>query len=186
MRCTALFFGPTPDPTMELRTALPTDVPAIQSIYGHHVLHGLGTFETEPPDVEEMRSRHAQITAAGFPYLVAVDTGRPIGYAYANHFRTRAAYRYTVEDSVYVAPEAMGRGVGRALLNELVARCTALGLRHMLAVIGDAGNAGSIGVHRACGFEHAGVLKAVGRKFDRWVDVVIMQRALAGDDSAPR
>lgn len=170
---------------MEIRTALPTDVPAIQSIYGHHVLHGLGTFETEPPDVEEMRSRHAQITAAGFPYLVAVDTGRPIGYTYANHFRTRAAYRYTVEDSVYVAPEAMGRGVGRALLNELVARCTVLGLRQLLAVIGDAGNAGSIGVHRACGFEHAGVLKAVGRKFDRWVDVVIMQRALAGDDSAP-
>jgi phosphinothricin acetyltransferase len=171
---------------MELRIALPADVPAIQSIYGHHVLHGLGTFETEPPGVDEMRSRHAQITAAGFPYLVAVDRGQVIGYAYANHFRTRAAYRYTVEDSVYVAPEATGRGIGKALLNELCARCAALRLRQMLAVIGDSGNAGSIGVHRACGFEHAGVLKAVGRKFDRWVDVVLMQRALAGDDGAPR
>ena len=171
---------------MEIRAALPADIAAVQSIYGHHVLHGLGTFETEPPSPEEMRSRHAQITAAGFPYLVAVDAGIVVGYAYANHFRTRAAYRYTVEDSVYVATTAMARGVGTALLNELVARCTALGLRQMLAVIGDAGNAGSIGVHRACGFEHAGVLKAVGRKFDRWVDVVLMQRTLASDDSAPR
>ena len=126
-----------------------------------------------------MRSRHAQITAAGFPYLVAVDDGKVVGYAYANHFRTRAAYRYTVEDSVYVAPAAIGRGVGKALLNELCSRCASQGLRQMLAVIGDSGNAGSIGVHRACGFEHAGVLKAVGRKFDRWVDVVLMQRALA-------
>jgi phosphinothricin acetyltransferase len=171
---------------MELRTAFPTDVPAIQSIYCHHVLHGLGTFETEPPGMDEMRARHAQVTAAGFPYLVAVDGGQVVGYAYATHFRTRAAYRYTVEDSVYVAPDAMGRGVGKALLNELCTRCTALGLRQMLAVIGDADNAGSIGVHRACGFEHSGVLRAVGRKFDRWVDVVLMQRALASDDDALR
>jgi len=171
---------------MELRTALPSDVPAIQSIYGHHVLHGLGTFETEPPGVDEMRSRHAQVTAAGFPYLVAVDAGHIVGYSYANHFRTRAAYRYTVEDSVYVAPGATGRGVGKALLNELCNRCASQGLRQMLAVIGDSGNAGSIGVHRACGFEHTGVLKEVGRKFDRWVDVVLMQRALAGDDATSR
>jgi len=105
---------------MELRSALPADLPAIQSIYGHHVLHGLGTFETEPPSVDEMRLRHAQVTAAGFPYLVAVDAGRVLGYAYANHFRTRAAYRYTVEDSVYVAPDTLARGVGKTLLNELV------------------------------------------------------------------
>jgi L-amino acid N-acyltransferase YncA len=171
---------------MELRTALPTDVPAIQSIYGHHVLHGLGTFETEPPGTVEMQSRHAQVTAAGFPYLVAVDGGEVVGYAYANHFRARAAYRYTVEDSVYVAPDAMARGVGKALLNELIARCVSQGLRQMLAVIGDAGNAGSIGVHRACGFEHAGLLKAVGCKSDHWVDVVLMQRALANDNGVPR
>jgi L-amino acid N-acyltransferase YncA len=164
---------------MELRTAYAADVLSIQSIYAHHVLHGLGTFETEPPDVQEMRSRHAQITAAGFPYLVAVEGGLVIGYAYANHFRTRAAYRYTVEDSVYVAPDAIGRGVGKALLYELVAHCGSQGLQQMLAVIGDSANAGSIGVHRACGFELVGVMKSVGRKFDRWVDVVVMQRTLA-------
>jgi phosphinothricin acetyltransferase len=164
---------------MELRAALPTDVASIQSIYAHHVRHGLGTFETEPPDVHEMASRHAQITAAGFPYLVAVDAGAVVGYAYANHFRTRAAYRYTVEDSVYVAPDAQRRGIGKALLAELVAGCSAQGLHQMLAVIGDSGNLGSIAVHRACGFDDIGVMKAVGRKFDRWVDVVIMQRALA-------
>ena len=164
---------------MELRAALPTDVASIQSIYAHHVRHGLGTFETEAPDVHEMASRHAQIAAAGFPYLVAVDAGGVVGYAYANHFRTRAAYRYTVEDSVYVAPDAQRRGVGKALLAELVARCGARGLHQMLAVIGDSGNLGSIAVHRACGFDDVGVLKAVGRKFDRWVDVVVMQRALA-------
>ena len=164
---------------MELRTAHSADLASIQSIYAHHVLHGLGTFETEPPSVEEMESRHAQITAAGFPYLVAVEGNHVIGYAYANHFRTRAAYRHTVEDSVYVAPEAVGRGVGKALLNELVSRCRSQGLQQMLAVIGDSGNAASIGVHAACGFELVGVMKSVGRKFDRWVDVVIMQRALA-------
>ena len=136
---------------MELRAALPTDVASIQSIYAHHVRHGLGTFET----------------------------GGVVGYAYANHFRTRAAYRYTVEDSVYVAPDAQRRGVGKALLAELVARCGARGLHQMLAVIGDSGNLGSIAVHRACGFDDVGVMKAVGRKFDRWVDVVVMQRALA-------
>jgi L-amino acid N-acyltransferase YncA len=164
---------------MEIRAALPTDVASIQSIYAHHVSHGLGTFETVPPDLHEMASRHAQITAAGFPYLVAVDAGAVVGYAYANQFRTRAAYRYTVEDSVYIAPDAHRRGIGKALLAELVARCSAQGLHQMLAVIGDSGNVGSIAVHRACGFEDVGVMKAVGRKFDRWVDVVLMQRALA-------
>lgn len=164
---------------MEIRDATDHDVDAIQSIYAHHVLHGLGTFETEPPESDEMRSRWRQITAAGFPYLVAVDTGTVVGYAYANHFRTRAAYRQTVEDSIYVAPAAMGRGIGRALLQALIARCAGLGLRQMLAVIGDSGNAASIGLHVACGFGHVGRMKDVGRKFDRWVDVVIMQRALA-------
>ena len=163
---------------MEVRAALPADAAAVQAIYAHHVLHGLGTFETEPPDLREMQSRHAQITAAGFPYLVGVDAGAVIGYAYANHFRTRAAYRYTVEDSVYVAPAAQRRGVGKLLLDELVARCGAQGLRQMLAVIGDSANAGSIGLHRACGFEHVGTMRAVGRKANRWIDVVVMQRAL--------
>ena len=164
---------------MEIRDARDDDLAAVQAIYSHHVLHGLGTFETEPPDEGEMRSRWHQITAAGFPYLIAVDDGVVAGYAYANHFRTRAAYRQTVEDSIYVAPAAIGRGVGRALLDALIERCRALGLQQMLAVIGDSGNVASIGVHAACGFEHVGTMKAVGRKFDRWVDVVIMQRALA-------
>ena len=170
---------------MQIRPATSDDLAAIQAIYAHHVLHGLGTFETDPPDLNEMKRRHAQITGDGFPYLVAVDTARVLGYAYANHFRTRAAYRNTVEDSIYVADDAAGRGVGKALLSALIERCTALGLRQMLAVIGDSGNAGSIGVHRACGFEHTGVMKAVGRKFDRWVDVVIMQRALGPGASTP-
>jgi len=171
---------------MQIRDATPDDIAGVQAIYAHHVLHGLGTFETTPPDVEEMQRRHAQVTADGFPYLVAEDAGQILGFAYANHFRTRAAYRNTVEDSIYVAADAMGRGVGMGLLSTLIERCTALGLRQMLAVIGDSGNTGSIGVHRRCGFEHTGVLKAVGRKFDRWVDVVIMQRALGpGSDSPP-
>lgn len=165
---------------MQIRDARSEDLTAIQSIYAHHVRHGLGTFETEPPDTTEIERRHTQITADGFPYLVAVDGGAVVAYAYANHFRTRAAYRFTVEDSIYVAPQAIGHGTGRKLLQALVERCIALGLHQMLAVIGDSGNAASVGVHRACGFEHVGTMKEVGRKFDRWVDVVIMQRPLAG------
>lgn len=170
---------------MQIRDATPGDIAAVQAIYAHHVLHGLGTFETAPPGVAEMQRRYAQITGDGFPYLVAEEPGRMLGFAYANHFRTRAAYRSTVEDSIYIAADAMGRGVGTGLLTALIERCTALGLRQMLAVIGDSGNAGSIGVHRRCGFEHTGVMKAVGRKFDRWVDVVIMQRALGAGSSTP-
>lgn len=170
---------------MLIRTAAVADITAIQAIYAHHVLHGLGTFETEPPGLGEMQRRHAQITADGFPYLVAEDAGRVVGFAYANHFRTRAAYRNTVEDSIYIAPDAVGRGVGKALLQALIERCTAQGLRQMLAVIGDSANAASIAVHGGCGFDHVGVMKAVGRKFDRWVDVVMMQRALGLGASAP-
>ncbi len=170
---------------MHIRAATADDMAAVQAIYRHHVLHGLGTFETEPPDLNEMKRRHAQITGDGFPYLVAVDGTRVLGYAYANHFRARAAYRNTVEDSIYVAADVAGRGVGKALLFALIEDCTELGLRQMLAVIGDSDNAGSIGVHSACGFEHTGVMKAVGHKFDRWVDVVIMQRALGAGASTP-
>lgn len=170
---------------MQVRPATLDDMAAVQAIYAHHVMHGLGTFETEPPDQAEMRARHAQVTGVGFPYLVAEADGRVLGYAYANHFRTRAAYRHTVEDSIYVDPTATGRGVGKALLNGLIDRCTALGLRQMLALIGDSGNAGSIGVHRSCGFALTGVMQAVGRKADRWVDVVVMQRALGPGSSTP-
>lgn len=170
---------------MQIRDATASDISRVQEIYAHHVLSGLGTFETTPPELADMLRRYEQITGDGFPYLVADDSGRLLGYAYANHFRTRAAYRNTVEDSIYIAADAMGRGVGTALLNALIDRCASLGLRQMLAVIGDSGNAGSIGVHRRCGFEHTGVMKAVGRKFDRWVDVVIMQRALGPGSTTP-
>jgi len=170
---------------MQIRPAALDDLAAVQAIYSHHVMHGLGTFETDPPSLEEIERRYLQITGDGFPYLVVTEAERVLGFAYANHFRTRAAYRNTVEDSIYIAAESMGRGVGKALLDALIERCTELGLRQMLAVIGDSANAGSIGVHRRCGFEHTGVMEAVGRKFDRWVDVVIMQRALGPGATTP-
>jgi len=170
---------------MRIRALEDDDLPAVQAIYAHHAATSLGTFETEPPDVNEMRARHAGIVQAGLPYLAAELDGRILGYAYANLFRPRAAYRSTVEDSIYVAPEAVGAGIGQALLTELIERCTALGVRQMLAVIGDSQNAASIGAHRACGFAYVGVLTSVGRKFDRWVDVVIMQRALGSGDATP-
>ena len=177
---------------MQLRPSLPADLPAITAIYAHHVLHGTGTFELEAPDEAEMARRHADVTGKGLPWLVAEDQGTVLGYAYANHFRPRRAYRFCLEDSIYLAPAAQGRGVGRLLLAELMARCEALGARQMLAVIGDAANAGSIGVHRTLGFEHTGVLKASGWKFGRWLDVILMQKALgpgassdpAGSDAA--
>jgi len=170
---------------MHIRAIGADDLPAVQAIYAHHVANSLGTFETEPPALSEMRARQEHIERTGLPYLVAEVDGRVAGYAYASPFRPRAAYRSTVEDSVYVAHDAIGLGIGRALLNELIERCTALGLRQMLAVIGDSQNAASIGAHRACGFSYMGVMTSVGRKFDRWVDVVIMQRPLGSGDASP-
>ena len=164
---------------MRIRAIADADVPAIQAIYAHHVATSLGTFETEPPTVPEMRARCTGIVQAGFPYLVGELDGRILGFAYANQFRPRAAYRGTLEDSIYVAADATGRGVGKALLGALIEQCIALGMRQMLALIGDAKNDASIGVHRACGFSQVGVMTNVGRKLERWVDVVIMQRALA-------
>jgi L-amino acid N-acyltransferase YncA len=168
---------------MRVRPAAHEDVPAIHAIYAHHVTTSLGTFETEPPELSEFQSRYSAVAQAGLPYLVGEDEGRILGYAYANQFRPRAAYGGTVEDSVYVAPDAVGRGIGQALLTELIQRCAQLGLQQMLAFIGDSQNAASIGAHRACGFAYVGVLTSVGRKFDRWVDVVIMQRALGTVDA---
>jgi phosphinothricin acetyltransferase len=171
---------------MELRAALPTDLPAITAIYGHHVIHGLASFEIEPPSVEEMQRRYAAVVEGGYPYLAAVEDGNVLGYAYASAFRTRPAYRYTVEDSVYVAPQAQSRGVGRALLTRLIGACEARGFRQMLAVIGDSGNAASIALHRGCGFAPPTVFAATGFKQGRWVDTVLMQRALgAGSDAPP-
>lgn len=159
------------------------DLPAATAIYAHSVLHSTGTFETEAPDLAEMRRRRADVLAKRLPWLVAEQSGQLLGYAYANHFRPRQAYRYCLEDSIYLHADARGRGVGRALLAELLARCEALGARQMLAVIGDSANTASISLHQALGFEHSGLLKSVGWKAGRWLDVVLMQRALGLGDS---
>lgn len=161
-----------------IRTCQPDDLAAVTRIYAHAVQNGTGTFELDAPSLEEMQRRHADVRAKGLPWLVAEQGGQVLGYAYANAFRPRPAYRFFLEDSIYLAPEAQGQGLGRLLLAELIARCTALGARQLLAVIGDSKNEASIGVHRACGFEHTGVLKDSGWKFGRWLDVVLMQRAL--------
>ncbi len=159
---------------------------AITAIYSHHVLHGTGTFETTPPDEKEMSARRADVLARGLPYLVLEDASGVLGFAYCNWFKPRPAYRYSAEDSIYLAPEAAGKGYGRLLLLELMNQAERVGVRKLLAVIGDSANQGSIGVHTRCGFSHAGVLKSCGWKFDRWLDVVMMERSLgAGDTTAP-
>lgn len=169
-----------------VRDAQEEDMPAVQAIYAHHVTHGLASFEEVPPDTQEMRARRKAVLDQNLPYLVAESDGRVVGYCYAAAYRSRAAYRYTVEDSVYVADGEGGRGIGTALLRTLIARCEAGPWRQMVAVIGDSGNAGSIALHRACGFAPIGTLRAVGFKFERWVDSVLMQRALgAGSDKPP-
>lgn len=176
---------PATAPTL-LRPSTPADTGAITAIYAQAVLHGTGTFELEPPGAAEMARRRDDVLARGLPWLVAEVGGEVLGYAYANVFRPRPAYRFCVEDSIYLHPDAQRQGLGRLLLAELIARCTAAGATQMLAVIGDADNAGSIAVHRACGFTDTGVLRAAGWKFGRWLDVVLMQRALGlGNTSAP-
>lgn len=161
-----------------IRDADDLDMAIVQSIYAHHVLHGLASFEEEPPSLEEMRRRRASVVQRGLPYLVAELEGRIAAYSYATPYRPRRAYRYTVEDSVYVAPGLAGRGIGSALLRALIARCEAGPWRQMLAVIGDSGNTGSIGLHGSLGFTQIGVLRTVGFKHGRWVDTVLMQRSL--------
>ena len=169
-----------------VRDARPDDLAAITTIYAESVANGRGTFELEAPDDVEMASRLAAVEALGLPRLVVEIDGAVAGYAYAGPFRTRQAYRYMVEDSIYVAPWARGRGVAGALLDALIVRCEAMGLRQMVAVIGDAENVGSIALHRTRGFTDAGVFKAAGWKHDDWRDVVFMQRALGdGDATAP-
>lgn len=163
---------------MLIRPSIAADLPALTALYAHHVMHGAGTFELDAPDVTEMARRRDDVRSKGLPWLVAVERDAVLGYAYVNHFRPRLAFRFCVEDSIYVDPAAQGRGVGRLLLAELVARSEAAGARQILAVIGDRENRGSIALHAAQGFEHKGVLSAAGWKFGRWLDVVLMQRAL--------
>ena len=165
---------------MIIRAAAESDADALAAIYGHAVLHGFGTFETEPPDAATMDARRREIQGYGLPFLVAEADGRVLGYAYAGPFRPRPGYRFTVEDSVYVAPDAVGRGVGRAVLAKVLDACEAYGLRQVVAVIGDSENAASIGLHRALGFEPAGVGRGFGHKHGRWVDIVWMQKPLNG------
>jgi phosphinothricin acetyltransferase len=161
-----------------IRPSTPADLAAVTAIYGWNVRHGTGTFEVEPPDEDDMARRRNDVLAKGLPWLVIEHDGVVRGYAYANQFRPRPAYRFCLEDSVYLAADATGCGFGRLLLAELLARCEAAGARQMLAVIGDSANAGSIGVHRALGFAHVGTIAAAGWKFERWLDVVVMQRSL--------
>jgi phosphinothricin acetyltransferase len=166
---------------MVIRNAFEADVPAIQSIYAHYVLNSLATFEEAPPAVEEITRRRAAVLEAGLPWLVAEVEGTVAGYAYAMLYRPRSAYRFTIEDSVYVAAGAGGRGIGGALLREMIERCESGPWRQMIAVIGDSGNAASIALHERFGFRMVGTFVSVGFKFSRWVDTVLMQRPLGGD-----
>jgi phosphinothricin acetyltransferase len=168
-----------------IRPSTPEDFPAITRIYAHHVLHGTATFETEPPSSEEMLRRREEVLARGWPWLTAERGGVVLGYAYANQLRPRPAFRFCLEDSIYLDQDALGQGVGRALLVELMAQCEARGARQMVAVIGDSANAASIGLHQACGFEPCGGYAAAGWKFERWIDVVLMQRALGEGAATP-
>jgi L-amino acid N-acyltransferase YncA len=166
-------------PGITLRDAAPDDFPEITRIYAHHVLSGLASFEDVPPDEDEMRRRHEEVTGRGLPWIVASDAGGAAkAYAYAGLYRQRSCYRFTLEDSIYVASGSMRRGMGLALLTALVARCTDAGYRQMVAVIGDSGNSPSIGLHERLGFRRVGLLPATGLKFGRWVDTVLMQREL--------
>ena len=168
-----------------IRDAADADIGAIAAIYAHHVLHGLASFELEAPDAAEMARRRAQVLALGLPYLVAEREGRIAGYAYAAPYRARPAYRYTLEDSIYIDREFVGRGAGRMLLDALIEACARAGFRQMIAVIGDSANSASIALHAACGFRRSGVFTDVGYKFGRWVDSVLMQRELGAGGSAP-
>jgi L-amino acid N-acyltransferase YncA len=170
---------------VSLRLATAADAGALAAIYAPHVRTGTATFELEPPDAAEMERRWRDVTGRGLPYLVAVSDGEVLGYAYAAPYRPRAAYRFTLEDSLYLRDDARGKGIGRALLSALIDASERVGARQMIAVIGDSANAASIGVHAALGFRHVGMLASVGNKFARWLDVVLMQRTLGPGDGAP-
>ncbi|SFO71687.1 phosphinothricin acetyltransferase [Variovorax sp. OK605] len=163
---------------VDIADAEPRHMAAVQAIYSHYVLHDLCSFEEQVPSVEEMQARRADVRARGLPYLVALKDGEVAGYAYATAYRARSAYRHTVEDSIYVAQGMHGHGIGKALLGEVIRRCTDGGFTQMVAVVGNSANAGSQGVHQSLGFERVGVLRDVGFKFGQWVDTVLMQRAL--------
>ena len=178
--------GPAAQGSAQLRDARPADLAAIHAIYAHHVAHGVASFEFAPPDLETMTARYEETLARGLPYLAAELDGAVRGYALAGPYHPRPGYRFTVEDTVYVAPGFEGRGLGGLLLGALIERCTALGCRRMVAVIGDSANAASIRLHETAGFARAGLVPSVGFKFGRWLDIVILQRPLGpGDTTLP-
>jgi phosphinothricin acetyltransferase len=163
------------------------DIPSITAIYAHHVLHGTGTFEITPPTPDDMGFRREDVLSKGLPYLVMLDDEVVVGFAYCNWFKPRPAYRFSAEDSIYLAPAAKGKGLGRLLLTELMAQAEKAGVRKLIAIIGDSANAASIELHRSAGFAHVGTLKSCGWKFNQWLDVVMMDKALGwGDDCAPQ
>ena len=169
-----------------IRPSRDADVAAITALYAHHVLHGTGTFETEPPTEADMAQRRRDVLARDLPWLVAEDAdGQVIGFAYCNWFKPRAAYRFSAEDSVYLHPQVQARGLGRALLSELERAAQAAGVRKLIAVIGDSANAGSVGLHRAMGFADVGTIAACGWKFDRWLDIVLMEKAIGAGAALP-
>ena len=169
-----------------IRPSRDEDVAAITAIYNHHVLHGTGTFEIDPPSAADMAARRADVLGKGLPYLVVEEEGQVLGFAYGNWFKPRPAYRFSAENSIYLAPGVAGRGLGRLLLDALCVQAEAAGVRKLIAVIGDSANAGSIGVHRSAGFTHVGMIKSCGWKFDRWLDIVLMEKSLgAGDTTTP-
>jgi phosphinothricin acetyltransferase len=175
-----------PSHSFTVRGSADADMDQVHAIYAHHVCHGLASWEEEPPTLDEMRARRAQVLKLGLPYIVAEEGGAILGYSYAGTYRPRPGYRYSVENSVYVAERSMGRGVGRALLRELIARCEKGPWRQMLAVIGDSANDASIALHLDAGFERVGTFRSIGFKQGRWLDSVLMQRALGdGDRSLP-
>ncbi|MFC3226436.1 GNAT family N-acetyltransferase [Marinibaculum pumilum] len=174
-----------PPAPLRVDECCPADLEAVAAIYRHAVLHGSASFELSPPDAAEMARRHAAILAGGYPWLVARLEDRVAGFAYAGPYRPRPAYAATVENSVYVAPDLHGRGIGRALLARLIDEAEDRGFRQMIAVIGDSANRASIGLHAALGFSHAGVLRSVGWKHGRWLDSVLMQRELGSGDRQP-
>ena len=168
-----------------IRPSSDADLPAITAIYAHHVLHGTGSFETEPPSVADMTARRADVLSKGLPYLVVEQDGKIAGFAYGNWFKPRPAYRYSVEDSIYMAPELQSKGLGRALLTELMARFEAAGIRKVMAIVGDSANTGSVGIHLALGFTQVGIVDSCGWKFGAWRDIVIMQKTLGLGDTQP-
>ncbi len=170
-----------------IRPSLLQDIPEIAAIYAHHVLVGTGTFEIDPPSLSDMADRRADVLAKGLPYLVAVDGSTVLGFAYCNWFKPRPAYRFSAEDSIYLAPAVQGQGLGRVLLTELAVQAERSGVRKLIAVIGDSDNTGSVAVHRSVGFRPVGVLNSCGWKFNRWLDVVLMDMPIgSGDSCAPR